>query len=330
MIDIIIATQNPMTMFTIASLMNKKDKFRLHIFTTPVQWEWAEPLHAWALKNIPRCYIYQTPWNLIHGARRDAESRLLLQFRQHWKDKNLDIERVLLCTGNPVFIQEKTHEGQLPTFEWMQENNKVAMFSRKFQYDTHPFFKNYYKTLNISTTDNIDYQAILINWKKFMTIPTAELFFPMGKWRRHTISSTQQTYHHNRDSFVLSAHNSQLFNRLSKNKEEWGWAPTYFNGRMETLIEKEAFGPKDCINHNIMLRKSYMLNMPRGYIIAPYSYIPSLIFLSIPFDVIADLIPLIPANVRLAGLNECIMEKSRKQKKTFKSVIDAGYLYGKI
>lgn len=333
MIDIIILLHEPFSMFTIASLFDKKDKYRLHIFTRPMIWEWAEPVHKWALANIPRCYIYQTPWNYPQGyGPRDTEARLLLQFRQHWKNKDLDIERVLICTsGSTVFVQGNVDEGQLPTTKWMNDNNRLVHFSRTYQYTSHPIFKEYYKILDIDTSTDIDHQAMLINWKKFCEIPTGELFFVNGKWTRRTMSGKDWgEYHHDNDSFVLSATNEVMFKRLTKNKDEYSFAPTYFNGKVEKLIEREALGPKECINHNVMLRKSYMVNIDKGNLLMNYHSIPTLIYLSIPFDLYSNLIPKIPMNIRMAGINEQMLEKAEKQRKYFKKVIEAGYLLGKI
>ena len=41
----------------------------------------------------------------------------------------------------------------------------------------------------------------------------------------------------------------------------WNSMPTYMNGKNDFLIENDAIGLKDIVNYNVMLRKSYTLNI---------------------------------------------------------------------
>ena len=106
--------------------------------------------------------------------------------------------------------------------------------------------------------------------------------------------------------------------------------PLYMDGRLDKLIKLDAIGPKDCINHNIMLRKSYSINIDHSTLMSDYYSLPTGIQLATPFELYGNLIDKIPLNLRNARLNEQILLKSEKQKITTRKLVQAGYKLGKI
>lgn len=108
-------------------------------------------------------------------------------------------------------------------------------------------------------------------------------------------------------------------------------APTYFNGKVDELFLREALGPKDAINCNIMLRKAYTVqlkSMPMLW--SPYWNVPTLYFLAMPWDLWAKQIDNIPLNLRGAAICDNLLDKAERQRKMIESVTKAGYLFGKI
>ena len=86
-------------------------------------------------------------------------------------------------------------------------------------------------------------------------------------------------------------------------------------GRNDILVQKEAIGPLDSVNYNVMLRKSFQLNIQHKWLIAEYLDLPTGLQLSLPWDMYTNLIPSIPINMRNARNNEILMLKSTKQKR---------------
>lgn len=325
MLHIAIFTHGPYIPWTIASLLDKEDKFHLHLFTPPSLWEQLKPLHKWALTSFPRVNIYQTPFDK-YDSTDGIEAKLLLQFRRHWENKPNDIDRVLFTTTRTtIFIQNTVDSGQVPTAKWMNDNNKVVAFGQKYMYINHPIYGDYYKMVKIDTTTQHDSQFFIINWKKFLEIPVSE-FYLNEKWTRQ-LKDDFSGYHTNIDSSILSGSNTAMMEALVSRPHSV--APVYFSGVWDPLLRKEALGPKECLQNNILLRKCYALNYNPGLLVVPFHNLPTLSYMAMPFEPYERLIDKIPLNIRDAGLNEVIITKSQKQKKFLRKSVEARFLLNK-
>lgn len=328
MIDIIILTEEINTEFTLSSLVNNSENYRLHLFNRrgPLI-DNVQPTIDWAMKNFREVYSYQTPYT-FRGDGSNRMARTLLQFKEHWKDKapkGAPIERVLVHTKGARIFNGK-FAGNVPTVKQMGDN--LVYFSRKNQYFDHKFYGNYYQILDLPNQKN-DYcrDFLLVNWKLFKD-HSPQHYFPNGKSTRYEDMENPGRYLSDTDSFILSAKNSAFFNNLIKRKH--GWAPLYFDMTVDDLIKKEAIGPKDTINHNIMMRKAFSTNIDTLELFAHYYEMPTLHYMCIPWDMWSKLIDDIPLPMRREGINERVLIKSEKQKKYLRKVVEAGYLLGKI
>lgn len=324
MIDIIILAEQYGLDYTLASLLKKSDNYRVHIFVRPPLRDEIEPELQWALKNFRELYIYQTPFNR-KGEDSHRLSRVINQFKEHWKDKQpkgLPIERVIVTVaGCRIFTGDLARD--VPTVKQM--GNKVAYFAREFKYAKHPTYGNYYNLIGIEeyNAENVDPYFMMLNWTKFKEIMHDQrLWFPNGMAKRYP----DQT---DKDSYLLSTRDNIFIPRIRSNYE-WGWMPLYFDGRVDKLIKIEAIGAKDCINHNIMMRKSFSLCVPVLDLALAYENYPTLWSMAVPWDCWANVIDEIPMSIRKQGLNEQILIKSAKQKKHLAAVVKAGYLLGKV
>ena len=135
-------------------------------------------------------------------------------------------------------------------------------------------------------------------------------------------------WHNEKDAFVLSANNRTMMTNFSQ--VGIGFAPTYFNGKIDKLIELEALGAKDCINANIRLRKSYSLTCEFQKWISPYWGLPTMTYIAMPWDMWTKYIDNIPVNLRPAAICESLLDKADRQKNFIKSITEAGYLVGKV
>jgi len=328
MIDIIILTEEINTEFTLSSLVNNSENFRLHLFNRhgPLI-DNMQPTIDWAMKNFREVYSYQAPFTF----RGDASSRMartLLQFKEHWKDKQpkgFPIERVIVHTrGARLF--NGSFAKNIPTVKQMGDN--LVYFSRKNQYFDHPFYGNYYQILDLpNKKDDYEEDFLLVNWKLFKDF-SSNHFFPNGKAKRFEDPQNPGTWLHDADSFVISAKNSALFNNLIKRK--YGWAPLYFDMQVDDLIKKESIGPKDTINHNIMMRKAFSVCIDTKELFSEYWQIPTLPYMATPWDMWTKCIDDIPYAMRREGINERLLTKADKQKRYLRKVVEAGYLLGKI
>ena len=328
MIDIIILTEEINTEFTLSSLVNNSENFRLHLFNRrgPLI-DNMQPTIDWAMKNFREVYSYQTPFH-FRGSDSQRMARVLLQFREHWKDKapkGAPIERVIVHTkGARIF--NGSFKKNIPTVKQMGDN--LVYFSRRNQYFDHGFYGNYYKILDLPNQKN-DYcrDLLLVNWKLFKDL-SPQHYFPNGAATRHPDPENPTAYLSDTDSFILSANNAALFKNLIRRKH--GWAPLYFDMTVDDLIKKEAIGPKDTINHNIMMRKAFSTNIDTIELFAQYHEMPTLHYMCIPWDMWTKCIDDIPYAMRREGINERLLNKSDKQKKYLRQVVEAGYLLGKI
>ena len=170
MIDIAILTQRDITAFTLASLLDKAENFRLHLFTMPKMWDEMSPLHTFALQNFRDVYVYQTPFNSYGNQSRQSShhlARIVLQLKEYWKDKPNTMKRVLVCTDQRavrIFPQKELDTGQLPSDDWISDKSIVV--PRRWVFINHPMYKDYYRILNIEAneTDHMK-NMVLLNWK---------------------------------------------------------------------------------------------------------------------------------------------------------------------
>ena len=110
----------------------------------------------------------------------------------------------------------------------------------------------------------------------------------------------------------------------------WNSMPTYMNGKNDFLIQHDAIGLKDLVNYNVMLRKSYTLNIQNKWLQEEYANLPTGIQLAMPWDLYASLIDKIPLQFRNHELNERLLIKSNKQKQVLEKILKVGYRLGKI
>ena len=345
MIDIAINTQELTTMFTLSSLLDKAENFRLHLFTSPQTFDKMKPVHRWALANFREVYIYQSAWQ-IKGAMKkghgpQTQARMILQLKNHWSHKSHNMEKVLVMDHTPrIFNQKTLDQGQLPTLSQMGAN--IAYFGKQWTYLDHPTFKNYYNILGIEAKEkDHDKSMILLDWKKVDKLDYRN-FFKNGRATRQPkpkpnlkIAESGRrlespgTWHHDPDSFILSTTNKDLFSSFYNIGV--GYAPTYFNGKVDELFIREAMGPKAAINCNIMLRKAYTIRLENlEMLYNAYWGIPTLYFLAMPWDLWAKQIDNIPVNLRGHSTCDNLLDKAERQKKMIESVTKAGYLFGKI
>jgi len=327
MIDIIILTEEINTEYTLSSLLNSSENFRLHLFNRRgLLNENMQPTIQWALANFREVYVYQTPWT-FKGPGSQRMARVLLQFKEHWKDKapkGFPIERVLVTTKGARVFNGK-FAGNVPTVAQM--GDKMAFFSKKYQYHDHKFYGNYYQILGLDAKKyDTEKDFMLLNWAKFKTLNNSN-FLPGGKATPQKDAQTGKSLNQV-DSFINSADNPTFFKELKK--EKIGYMPMYFDMNVDELIKKESIGPKDTINHNIMMRKAFSLNLDTPWLYETYYQMPTLHYMAIPWDVWSNLIDDIPLNLRREAINERLLEKTNHQKRYLRKVVEAGYLLGKI
>tara|TARA_B100000073_G_C23707207_1_gene562759 strand:+ start:115 stop:1101 length:987 start_codon:yes stop_codon:yes gene_type:complete len=328
MIDIIILTEEINTEFTLSSLVNNSENFRLHLFNRrgPLI-DNMQPTIKWAMKNFREVYSYQTPYT-YRGKGSNRMARTLLQFKEHWKDKQpsgAPIERVIVHTrGARIF--NGSFAKNVPTVRQMGDN--YVYFSRCNQYFDHPFYGNYYNILDLpNQKDDYEEDFLLVNWKLFKDF-APQHYFPNGKATRYEDVDNPGKMLHDTDSFILSAKNASLFNNLKKRKHSY--APLYFDMTVDDLIKKEAIGPKDTINHNIMMRKAFSTKLETIELFSEYHEMSTLHYMAVPWDMWSSLIDDIPLPIRREGINERLLTKADKQKKYLRQVVEAGYKLGKI
>ena len=328
MIDIIILTEEINTEFTLASLLDSDENFRLHLFNRRgALIDNMQPTIKWAMKNFREVYSYQTPF-AFRGDGSNRLARTILQFKEHWKDKQpkgFPIERVIVYTRGARMFNGK-FAGNVPTVRQMGDN--ICYFSRKNQYLDHPFYGNYYQTLGLEARkDDFEEDFMLLNWKLFKDFHWTH-YFENGKPTRKVDPSQEGKYLNDTDSFILSARTPTMIANLKRRK--YGTMPLYFDIKVDDLIKREAIGPKDTINHNIMMRKAFSVNIDTVDLFEEYHYMPTLPFMATPWDMWGSAIDNIPLNLRRSGINERLLIKVDKQRKYLRQVVEAGYLLGKI
>ncbi len=354
MIDIALHTMETSTVFTLSSLLDKAENFRLHLITRPPIWDTMQPVHQWAMNNFREVHIYQAPWSIKgslstgrtgHNNAAQIQARMILLLKEYWKDKTLNsgpIERMIVCDHQPrIFSQNTLAAGQLPTVAQM--GDKIAYVPRANDYWNHPTFANYYGILRLAVKDkDHDKSIMLLNWKEVEKLDsrnwlpngraTRHAIPPHGKqvmnWNKRLLTPARARWHNETDAFVLSANNRTMMTNFSE--KGLGFAPTYFNGKIDRLIELEAIGARDCIDANIRLRKSYSLTCDWQKWVSPYWNIPTMTYIAMPWDMWTKYIDNIPFNIRPGAICEQLLDKAERQKGFIKSVTEAGYLVGKV
>lgn len=96
MIEIVHTWKPEWSYFTIASLIDKDEDYRLHLY---VEEEYYKDLPInWIFDNIPNVRIYEAYW------KKDYAARAIQHLRLHWKDKGLH-KRILYAGGNRIFLK---------------------------------------------------------------------------------------------------------------------------------------------------------------------------------------------------------------------------------
>ena len=150
----------------------------------------------------------------------------------------------------------------------------------------------------------IDPEFVIMNWDKLKEMDDNDLFFesydpdklPLG--RSNTI-----------DNKINLANNFQLMKSLMT--YNYNSMPIYMNGRNDWLIQLDAIGLRDIVNYNVMLRKSYTINIQNHWLTEDYNKLPTGIQLAMPWDLYTGLIDKIPMNFRNHALNEKLLIKAQ-------------------
>lgn len=302
----IVHTWNPKwSYFTIASLIDKDEEFRLHLY---VHEDYYDDLpKQWIFDNIPNVTIYESYW------KKDYAARAIQHLRLYWKDRGLH-KRILYAGGNRIFLKDNWTQ-EIPKEDFFQ--NKLCHLSRKKVFVGHPYFDSYYGILQFHKSDcpiNWDTEFFMINYDMLKDLHDNELFYPKG-------------FYNDYDSRVLASTNKYFFEKLHG---QHGVLPRYMNGKSDLLIQWDALPAKEYLNYNVMLRKSWSLALPTATLETPYHEIASGRQLSAPWDLYTSLIDKIPVNYRDSRLNETIIYKWIKQQQTALSLLKTGYRLGKL
>ena len=328
-IELVVIYEQVYGMFTLASLLDKKENFRLHLFIRPSVWD--KKVVEFALANFNKVQIYQMP----QMSRRHMEARVTLQLKEHWKDKTPGLgKRVIISGGNRLFLTN-LDEGQIPPEKYF--DNKVSILCRTHKWITHDHFGRYYNLIGLNARkDDLDKGLFMLNWDSFKRMGNNSVFFRGGTVKPVPYTGyfmdEQQTQPlpplSDFDQYILSADTKTFFSALIKNNKVY--SPLYINGKDDELLRHEAVGPKDAFNYNLMLRKSWSIEMPRSVLNCPYHALPTIYQLAVPFDQWSSLIDKIPLNLRNANLNEVLLHKADNQKRYLRKVVEAGYQLGKL
>jgi hypothetical protein len=99
---------------------------------------------------------------------------------------------------------------------------------------------------------------------------------------------------------------------------------------LDQLVERDAIGAKELLDYNVMLRKSWSIDIEHRYLARDYLDMSTGVQLSVPWDCYTSLIDKIPLNFRNAQLNEVLLQKSAKQKSIAGKLIKRGFILGKV
>ena len=302
----IVHTWNPTwSYFTIASLIDKDERYRLHLY---VDEDYYDDLPTqWLFDNIPNIKIYESYW------KKDYAARAIQHLRLYWKQRGLG-KRIIYCGGNRIFLKHDWHN-EIPSAEFFK---KLSHLSRKKTFIGHKYIESYYGMLDFAKADmpaNWDTDFFIINYDILKDLDDNDLFYPNG-------------FYNDIDSRVLATTNEYFFTKL--HEREHGILPRYMCGKSDLLIEWDALPSKEYLNYNVLLRKCWSIALPTTSLEAEYTELSAGKQLSFPWDLYSNLIDNIPVNFRNARLNEKLLYKSRKQKSTASSLLKVGYRLGKL
>lgn len=316
MIEIVHPYKKVWSMFTLASLLPDKEEVRIHLYVNNKDWDEA-PID-WIVDNFPNVKIYESFW------RKSDLAKCMCHLMDHWKDKGGLHKRIVWLGGNNIINGKWSNN--FPNEEFFA--GSVSFLSHKRVFRKHPRFKDFYRILQIPISPtklhNIDPEFMIFNYDMLKTFSLEELFCPTEKDGLESRSPNMPKI----DRLLYQASTEWFMTRLLGYQHKF--MPIYMNGKNDILIELEALGPLDSVNYNVMLRKSFQLNIQHKWLLQTYTMLPTTIQLSIPWDMYTNLIPSIPINMRNARNNELLMLKSTKQKRVAGSLVKVGFRLGKI
>ena len=315
MIELVTKYKKDWSMFTLASLLDKGG-FRLHLFIHKNDWNVQEV--DWILNNFENVKIYEAWW------REEDISRMTFFLKQYWKDKGGLAKRMIVWDGNRIFNHD-INSGDIPPAEFFKAS--ISFLSRDLVFDKHPNIGYYYDILKIPRKTHqdmpfIDKKLVLLNYDRLSEFEDRDLFFtrqvdPPNQGQRPYI-----------DTQLLACNDLAFFEALSFYKHSW--SPIYINGKVDNLVERDAIGAKELLDYNVMLRKSWSMDIEHKYLAADYLDMSTGVQLAVPWDCYTTLIDKIPLNFRNAKFNEVLLQKAEKQKSIAGKLIKRGFILGKV
>ncbi len=308
-------------MYTLASLVDKtsssgKDDIRLHLYVH--EDDWKEAPIEWILDNFPNVKIYQSFW------RTDNLAKTMCHLKTYYtgKEKQLN-RRIIYFGGNRIMLGDPSKN--MPPADFFK--GSVSFLSRKAVFHDHPTFKNYYNTLGLwseKRVEEIDPEMVIFNWDQLKKFSNDELFcFEQRNKLKPGWDNIPEV-----DKDIYEASDRIFLHNLMRYAHQY--MPRYMNGKNDFLIENDAIGLKDIVNYNVMLRKSYTLNIQHKWLSEEYFRMPTGIQLGLPWDMYTALIDKIPLQFRNHELNEKLLIKSNKQKQVLEKILKVGFRLGKI
>ena len=314
MIELVTTYKKDWTFFTLASLLDKSG-FRLHLFIHKE--DWVEKEVEWIINNFDNVKIYESWW------REEHISRMTFYLKDHWKDKGGLAKRMVVWYGNRIF-NRPIDEGDIPPAEFFKSS--LSFLSRELVFDKS-HLKNYYGILNIATQTHqriplVDKSMVILNYDKLAEFHDKDLFFidqklPPNQGRRPRI-----------DTKLIATNDYAFFEALTFYKHSW--SPLYVNGKVDVLVELDAIGAKELLDYNVMLRKSWSIDVQHQHLALQYIYLQTGLQLAVPWDCYSSLIDKIPMNFRNARLNDVLLTKTAKQKSTAGKLVERGFYLGKV
>jgi len=316
MIEIVHPYKKVWSMFTLASLLPDKEEVRIHLYVNNK--DWAEAPIEWILDNFPNVKIYESFW------RKSDLAKCMLHLLDHWKDKGGLNKRIVWFGGNNIVNGKWANN--FPNEDFF--SGSVSFLSHKRVFRKHPRFKDFYRILQIPISPekvlNIDPEFMIFNYNMLKAFPLEELFCPTEDDALAARSPNMPKI----DRLLYQAGTEAFIGKLLTYQHKF--VPLYMNGKNDALIDQEAIGPLDSVNYNVMLRKSFTVNIQHKWLIRDYLLLPTCLQLSLPWDMYTSLIPSIPINLRNARNNETLLLKAAKQKRVAGSLVKVGFRLGKI
>lgn len=303
----IVHTWNPKwSYFTLASLIDKDEDFRLHLYVNEKDYD--DMPFNWIFDNISDVKIYESYWE------KDFAARAIQHLRLYWKDRGLH-KRILYAGGNRIFLKSGWNN-EIPDESFFTK--KLSHLSRKKTFVGHKTFQAYYGMLDFAKADmpaNWDTDFFLINYDILKTLHDNDLFYERG-------------FYNDYDSRVLASTNKYFFTKL--HEREHGVLPRYMAGKSDLLIEWDALPSKEYLNYNVMLRKCWSIALPTTSLESNYTDLEAGKQLSYPWELYSNLIDDIPVNFRDARICENLLLKTTRQKSTASQLLKVGYRLGKL